>query len=102
MEKMQWFQYTEKILSKYVKMLLKIFNTMMDVSSSLVILLLVVMVLPLLLLGMLYILVIVTILKSGSKSEDRAHRIGQKDKVNYIDLIVPDSIEMMIISAFET
>ena len=40
-------------------------------------------------------------LEVRKQSEDRAHRIGQKDKVNYIDLIVPNSIEMMIISALK-
>ena len=40
-------------------------------------------------------------LEVRKQSEDRAHRIGQKNKVSYIDLIVPDSIEMMIISALK-
>jgi SNF2 family DNA or RNA helicase len=40
-------------------------------------------------------------LEVRKQSEDRAHRIGQKNKVNYIDLIVPNSIEMMIISALK-
>ena len=33
------------------------------------------------------------------QSEDRAHRIGQKDKVTYIDLMVPNSIDVMVMSA---
>ena len=40
-------------------------------------------------------------LEVRKQSEDRAHRIGQKNKVSYIDLIVPNSIEMMIISALQ-
>ena len=40
-------------------------------------------------------------LEVRKQSEDRAHRIGQKNKVSYIDLIVPNSIEMMIISALK-
>jgi len=40
-------------------------------------------------------------LEVRKQSEDRAHRIGQKHKVTYIDLIVPNSIEMMIISALK-
>jgi SNF2 family DNA or RNA helicase len=40
-------------------------------------------------------------LEVRKQSEDRAHRIGQKNKVTYIDLIVPNSIEMMIISALK-
>jgi SNF2 family DNA or RNA helicase len=35
------------------------------------------------------------------QSEDRAHRIGQKDKVTYIDLMVPNSIDVMIMSALD-
>ena len=40
-------------------------------------------------------------LEVRKQSEDRAHRIGQKHKVTYVDLIVPNSIEMMIISALK-
>ena len=35
------------------------------------------------------------------QSEDRAHRIGQKDKVTYIDLMVPESIDVMVMSALD-
>jgi SNF2 family DNA or RNA helicase len=35
------------------------------------------------------------------QSEDRAHRIGQKHKVTYIDIQVPNSIDTMIISALK-
>ena len=35
------------------------------------------------------------------QSEDRAHRIGQKDKVTYIDLMVPESLDVMIMSALD-
>jgi len=35
------------------------------------------------------------------QSEDRAHRIGQKDKVTYIDLMVPNSIDVMVMSALD-
>lgn len=33
------------------------------------------------------------------QSEDRAHRIGQKNKVTYIDLVSPDTIDEKILSA---
>ena len=35
------------------------------------------------------------------QSEDRAHRIGQGAKVTYIDLIVKDSIDTMILGSLE-
>jgi SNF2 family DNA or RNA helicase len=35
------------------------------------------------------------------QSEDRAHRIGQSSKVTYIDLIVKDSIDTMILGSLE-
>jgi len=40
-------------------------------------------------------------LEVRKQSEDRAHRIGQKHKVTYIDIQVPDSIDTMIISALK-
>jgi len=33
------------------------------------------------------------------QSEDRAHRIGQKNKVNYIDLVSPKTVDEKIIKA---
>ena len=33
------------------------------------------------------------------QSEDRAHRIGQKNKVTYIDLVSPDTIDVKILEA---
>ena len=36
------------------------------------------------------------------QSEDRAHRIGQKKPVNYIDLVVPNTVEEKIIKALRT
>ena len=33
------------------------------------------------------------------QSEDRAHRIGQKNKVTYIDLISPKTIDEKIVTA---
>jgi SNF2 family DNA or RNA helicase len=38
-------------------------------------------------------------LETRLQSEDRIHRIGQNEAVNYIDLIVPDSIDMKIVDA---
>jgi len=38
-------------------------------------------------------------LETRIQSEDRAHRIGQKNKVTYIDLIAPDSIDERIVQA---
>lgn len=38
-------------------------------------------------------------LETRLQSEDRIHRIGQNETVNYIDLIVPDSIDMKIVTA---
>ena len=35
------------------------------------------------------------------QSEDRAHRIGQKKSVTYIDLVSPKTIDEKIISAFD-
>ena len=40
-------------------------------------------------------------LEVRKQSEDRAHRIGQKHKVTYIDIQVPSSIDTMIISALK-
>ncbi len=40
-------------------------------------------------------------LEVRKQSEDRAHRIGQKHKVTYIDIQVPNSIDTMIISALK-
>ena len=36
------------------------------------------------------------------QSEDRAHRIGQKDKVTYIDFVVPGSIDEKILKTLDT
>jgi SNF2 family DNA or RNA helicase len=36
-----------------------------------------------------------------SQSEGRPHRIGQENKVTYIDLITPDSIDEVILASFE-
>ena len=36
------------------------------------------------------------------QSEDRAHRIGQKDKVTYVDLVVPGSIDDKILKTLDT
>jgi SNF2 family DNA or RNA helicase len=33
------------------------------------------------------------------QSEDRAHRIGQKNNVTYIDLVSPDTIDEKILQA---
>jgi len=33
------------------------------------------------------------------QSEDRAHRIGQSNKVTYIDLVSPDTIDEKILAA---
>ena len=33
------------------------------------------------------------------QSEDRAHRIGQTNKVTYIDLISPDTVDQKIVKA---
>ena len=33
------------------------------------------------------------------QSEDRAHRIGQTNKVTYIDLIAPDTVDQKIVGA---
>ena len=33
------------------------------------------------------------------QSEDRCHRIGQKNPVTYIDLVVPDSVDEHIVKA---
>lgn len=38
-------------------------------------------------------------LETRLQSEDRIHRIGQNEAVNYIDLIIPDSIDMKIVHA---
>jgi len=40
-------------------------------------------------------------LEVRKQSEDRAHRIGQKHKVTYIDIQVPNSIDTMIISSLK-
>jgi SNF2 family DNA or RNA helicase len=33
------------------------------------------------------------------QSEDRAHRIGQKDSVNYVDIVCPDTVDVKITDA---
>ena len=38
-------------------------------------------------------------LEKRMQSEDRAHRIGQKNKVNYIDLVAPKTVDEKIIKA---
>ena len=38
-------------------------------------------------------------LELRQQSEDRAHRIGQKNNVTYIDLMVPGSVDEKIIKA---
>ena len=38
-------------------------------------------------------------LESRLQSEDRAHRIGQKKSVTYVDLIAPDTIDEKIVEA---
>ena len=35
------------------------------------------------------------------QSEDRAHRIGQKNKVTYVDLISPKTIDEKILKALK-
>ena len=35
------------------------------------------------------------------QSEDRAHRIGQTNKVTYIDLVSPDTIDEKILAALQ-
>ena len=40
-------------------------------------------------------------LEVRKQSEDRAHRIGQKHKVTYIDIQIPNSIDTMIISSLK-
>jgi len=36
------------------------------------------------------------------QSEDRAHRIGQKNRVTYIDLVSPDTIDEKILQALRS
>ena len=36
-------------------------------------------------------------LEHRDQSEDRAHRIGQTAKVTYIDLLVPDTIDQLVL-----
>ena len=36
------------------------------------------------------------------QSEDRAHRIGQENKVTYIDLIAPKTIDQKIVEALRS
>jgi len=36
------------------------------------------------------------------QSEDRAHRIGQEDKVTYIDLVTPGTIDVKILAALRS
>jgi SNF2 family DNA or RNA helicase len=36
------------------------------------------------------------------QSEDRAHRIGQTDKVTYIDFVCPNTIDEKILQALST
>ena len=38
-------------------------------------------------------------LEKRLQSEDRAHRIGQKNKVNYVDIICKDSVDEKIVKA---
>ena len=40
-------------------------------------------------------------LEHRDQSEDRAHRIGQTAKVTYIDLIVPDTIDELVLKSLE-
>ena len=40
-------------------------------------------------------------LEVRQQSEDRAHRIGQKKNVTYIDLLMKGSIDMLIVSALQ-
>ena len=37
-----------------------------------------------------------------SQSEDRCHRIGQKNNVLYVDLVVPDSIDVHIVKVLQS
>ena len=41
-------------------------------------------------------------LEKRLQSEDRAHRIGQKDKVNYVDLICEDTVDEKIVKALRS
>jgi SNF2 family DNA or RNA helicase len=36
------------------------------------------------------------------QSEDRAHRIGQENKVTYVDLLSPDTIDEKIVGALRS
>jgi SNF2 family DNA or RNA helicase len=38
-------------------------------------------------------------LEHRDQSEDRAHRIGQTAKVTYIDLLVPDTIDQLVLDS---
>jgi SNF2 family DNA or RNA helicase len=38
-------------------------------------------------------------LETRQQTEDRAHRIGQKNNVTYIDLVVPKSMDEKVINA---
>jgi SNF2 family DNA or RNA helicase len=41
-------------------------------------------------------------LETRIQSEDRCHRIGQKNKVLYVDLVVPDSIDVHIVKVLQS
>ena len=41
-------------------------------------------------------------LESRLQSEDRAHRIGQKKSVTYVDLIAPETIDEKIVEALRS
>ena len=41
-------------------------------------------------------------LETRIQSEDRCHRIGQKSKVLYVDLVVPDSIDVHIVKVLQS
>jgi SNF2 family DNA or RNA helicase len=40
-------------------------------------------------------------LEVRQQSEDRAHRIGQKKNVTYVDILMRNSIDMLIVSALQ-
>jgi len=41
-------------------------------------------------------------LETRIQSEDRCHRIGQKNNVLYVDLVVPDSIDVHIVKVLQS
>ena len=40
-------------------------------------------------------------LETRIQSEDRAHRIGQKNHVTYVDLVSPDTVDEKILAALK-